>query len=242
MQEILLPHYNERQAPIDMLVLHSTAHNTCEEVYAALDRLELSAHYVLGTDGTLCRCVPEDKRAWHAGASSWRGVTSDINSHSIGIEICSPSLGQEPFTEAQMEKLIPFCQKLIHKYKLDNRNIVAHSDIAPIRKPDPGKAFPWKRLAKEGVGLWYQPRNAEKMPENNVAKLLSIIGYNTTDEENTIAAAYAFRRRFLPEEVLTDTDVHHLVDNVYPCGNKDILCGEKFLKTLKAVAYSYQNA
>lgn len=85
-----------------------------------------------------------------------------MNSHSIGIEIGNLSLGQQDFAEAQIEKLIPFCRKLIKIYNLDPRRIVAHSDIAPTRKPDPGIRFPWKRLAREGIGLWYQLRNAEK--------------------------------------------------------------------------------
>lgn len=241
MQEILLPHFNERRTPVDMLVLHATAHGSCEEAAACLDKLELSCHYILGLDGSLCRCVAEDKRAWHAGVAFWQGNDTDLNSRSVGIEICSPSLGQTPFCEVQIEKLIPFCRKLIRKYNLKPQNIVAHSDIAPERKPDPGKCFPWKRLAKEGIGLWYQPRNAEKMPENDVVRLLASIGYDTRDREKIIASAYAFRRRFLPEEVSADTDVHHLVENVYPQGDTTLLQGEKFLKTLKAVAYSYQN-
>lgn len=240
MQEILLPHFNERQAPISLLVLHSAAHDG-PELVSSLDNAKLSAHYVLSLNGTLIKVIDESKRAWHTGLGSWREFHDDLNSHSIGIEISSLTLGQSPFSEAQIEKLIPFCQKLIRKYKIKPQNIVAHSDIAPARKADPGLAFPWKRLAKEGIGLWYQPRNADKMPENDVAKLLAIIGYETKGEENTIASAYAFRRRFLPEEIEIDADIQHLVDNVYPIGNKNLLTGEKFLKTLKAVAYSYQN-
>lgn len=240
MQEILLPHFNERQAPVSLLVLHSAAHSGAELVQC-LDAAKLSAHYVLDLNGDLIKVVDESKRAWHAGIGSWREFNEDINSHSIGIEISSLSLGQTPYHEAQIEKLIPFCQKLMRKYKIKPQNVIGHSDMAPERKPDPGIDFPWKRLAKEGIGLWYQPRNAEKMLENDVAKLLRIIGYNVETEEKTIAAAYAFRRHFIPEEVRIDNDIQHLVDNVYPTGNKDLLCGDKFLRILKAVAYSYQN-
>lgn len=240
MEEILLPHFNERKAPISLLVLHCATHDG-KELVACLDKVQLSAHYVLDLDGNLIKCVEESKRAWHAGLGSWREFREDLNSHSIGIEISNLSLGQTPYTEAQINKLIPFCQKLMRKYKIKPQNVIAHSDLAPTRKADPGIAFPWKRLAKEGIGLWYQPRNAEKMQETDVAKLLNIIGYKTDSEEETIAAAYAFRRHFLPEEVAVDEDVHHLVDNIYPQGKKELLEGEKFLKTLKAVAYSYQN-
>lgn len=239
MQEQLLPHFNERETAIDMLVLHSTAHSNTSEVVECLDKLQLSCHYIMDLDGNLTKVVPEDKRAWHAGAGYWRGISEDLNSHSIGIEICNLQLGQENFTEKQIAKLIPFCKKIISKYNIKPHNVVAHSDIAPTRKPDPGICFPWKVLSREDVGLWYQPRNAFKIAENDVATLLNQIGYDTKDEETTIASSYAFRRRFLPEEVLVDEDIKHLVDNVYPIGNNDLLHGEKFIQTLKAVAYSY---
>lgn len=238
MQEQLLPHFNERESAIDMLVLHATAHENTQEVVDSLDKLKLSCHYIMDMDGNLTRCVAEEKRAWHAGEGNWRGIT-DLNSHSIGIEICNMSLGQEVFTEKQIAKLIPFCKKLINKYKIPAHNIVGHSDIAPTRKPDPGIRFPWKMLAREDVGLWYQPRNAFKMMESDVAVLLAQIGYDTHDEETTIASSYAFRRHFLPEEVAVDEDVKHLVDNVYPKGDKSLLDGDKFMQTLKAVAFTY---
>lgn len=240
MQEILLPHFDERTAPISILVLHCAAYDG-EALVSCLDNANLSAHYVLGLDGKLIKVVDESKRAWHAGLGSWREFHDDLNSHSIGIEISNLTLGQCPYNEAQIEKLIPFCRKLIRKYNIKPQNIVAHSDIAPTRKADPGLAFPWKRLAKEGIGLWYQPRNADKISENDIAKLLESIGYNIETEENTIASAYAFRRRFLPEEVEIDEDISHLIKNIYPLGDKMQLRGDKFSKTLKAVAYSYQN-
>lgn len=239
MKEYLLPHYDERKTPVDMLVLHATAHQGIE-VVQCLDSLKLSAHYVLTVEGELLKLVDEQHRAWHAGAGFWRGTDADLNSHSIGIEICSPSLGQEPFAEAQIEKLIPFCQKLIRKYKIVPQNIVGHSDIAPQRKPDPGMAFPWKRLAKEGIGLWYQPKNAAKMPETDIARLLGIIGYDVRGEDAVKASAYAFCRHFAPQYVTADKDVYHLVENILPA-QFDFMREEKFLQVLKAVAYSYQN-
>lgn len=240
MKEHLLPHFNERQTDVDLLILHCAAHNG-EDLVNCLDKAQLSTHYVLDLRGELIKVVEENKRAWHAGEGFWRGIDTDLNSHSIGIEIANLSLGQTAYSEAQIEKLIPFCQKLMRKYKISPENVIGHSDSAPTRKPDPGLAFPWKRLAKEGIGLWYQPRNADKVAENDVAKLLEIIGYDVRTPESVIASSYAFRRHFLPEEVSTDEDVYHLVDNVYPIGNENLLKGDKFIRTLKAVAYSYQN-
>ena len=239
MQERLLSHCNERRTPVDMLVLHATCHADAAEVFESLDKLELSCHYFIDLNGGITRMVDEKMRAWHAGIAYWRGIDTDLNSHSVGIEIGNLSLGQQDFTQAQIEKLIPFCLGLIKKYNLDPRNIVAHSDIAPTRKPDPGICFPWKKLAQAGIGLWYDEKDAEKIDSEDPAELLKILGYDTRDEEKTIASAYAFRRRFLPEEVAPDPDIKHLVDNVYPVGRRELLQGERFIRTLKAVAYSY---
>lgn len=116
MQECFLPHYNERQTPVDMLVLHATCHADAHEVFESLDKLELSCHYFVDLNGRITRMVDEQKRAWHAGAGYWQGIDTDLNSHSIGIEIGNLSLGQQDFAEAQIEKLIPFCRKLIKIY------------------------------------------------------------------------------------------------------------------------------
>lgn len=240
MQEHLLPSFDERNAEIDMLVIHSTPQKA-DEAISILEERKLSSHYVMDLDGKIIKCVDEKKRAWHAGKGFWRGETN-INDRSIGIEICQMDCGQTPFNDIQIEKLIHFCKKIIRKYKIRPEMIVGHSDTAPARKYDPGMTFPWKKLYKEEIGLWYQPRNADKMPENNVAKLLNIIGYDTSDEETTIASTYAFRRRFLPEEVEFVADYPYLWEHVYPEGNKELLSGDKFLKTLKAVAYTYLNA
>ena len=234
MKELLLPNFDERKSPIDMLVFHSTIFEAGKFCYTC-HQYKTSAHYHIGLDGTITKLVDEEKRAWHAGLSSWRNIKKDINSHSIGIEIQNKTLGQTPFSKTQIEKLIPFAKKIIKKYNIKPEKIVGHSDIAPERKPDPGHKFPWKTLSKEGIGIWYNLRDAEKIKENNIKKLLGSIGYKTSDEN---AAAYAFCRRFLPQYVEKEKDIMHLVDNVL---NSDFyfINEEKFRKTLKAVAYSY---
>lgn len=224
-----------------MLVLHSTAHNA-EGALQSLLQNEVSAHYVIDLDGEVYSLVDEDKRAWHAGVASWRGIDTDLNSRSVGIEVCNLSLGQTPYNEHQLSRLARLCRKLIRTYHIRPEMIVAHSDIAPTRKPDPGIAFPWQYLAEKGIGLWYKANNAKKIPETSVSELLKTIGYNTDTPEATIASAYAFRRRFLPEEVEIIEDVKQLVDNVYPRGDSKLLQGEKFINTLKAVAYAYLKA
>lgn len=239
MKECLMTHYAERTTPVEMIVLHCSAF-PIEECLKIWDEYEVSAHYVIDENGEITRLVEEKNKAYHAGEGFWRGRSGNLNTYSIGIELINKSLGQEGYSEKQIEKLIPFLQKLMRKYKLDPRDVVGHSDMAPKRKADPGRSFPWKSLSKEGLGLWYQPKNAVKMSENNVANLLGSIGYDVSDEEAVIASAYAFRRHYLPEEVEIDGDIQHLVDNVYPREDKMQLRGDKFVNTLKAVAYSFE--
>lgn len=225
-----LKHFNERAHPIEMLVIHSMAHGAIDGI-ARLDELELSSHYVIDFDGTIWQCVSEDKRAWHAGVSSWRGL-DDINSRSIGIELCHRSLGQSAFNKRQIKALISLCREIIDRWHISPDMIVAHSDIAPTRKSDPGKAFPWQELAANNIGIWYGSRFAE---ENDIAKMLSFIGYDVTDIE---AAAYAFCRRFLPNKVST-MPVHRLLD--HPCPNKasQILDDRQFITALQNIYAQY---
>ena len=163
-----LPHFNEREEQIDMLVLHSMAHNAIEGI-ARLDELELSSHYIVDFDGTVWQCVSEEKRAWHAGVSSWRGK-ENINSRSIGIEVCHRSLGQSHFGRRQIKSLIGLCKEIIRRWNIAPDMIVGHSDIAPTRKSDPGRGFPWAELAAADIGIWFGSRFAE---ESDVKKDLN---------------------------------------------------------------------
>lgn len=159
------PNRDERPAgrgPVDTLVLHYTGMASAE---AALARLtdpaaKVSAHWCIGEDGTLWRLVPEEQRAWHAGLSEWRGRRS-VNDFSIGIELVNPGheLGYRPFPPAQMEALIDLACAIRARHPIEARNVVAHADIAPRRRQDPGELFDWARLARAGIGLW--PDDAE---------------------------------------------------------------------------------
>ena len=182
-----------------MLVLHYTGMKTARE---AIDRLrdpeaKVSSHYVIDENGEIYSLVDEDKRAWHAGVSSWKGKT-DINSRSVGIEIVNPGheFGYRPFPEKQILSVIHLSKEIIKRNFILSENIVGHSDIAPNRKTDPGELFPWKKLAENGIGLWTDDFSA---PEKSVREMLETIGYDTTDEQ---AALTAFQRRFYPEAIL----------------------------------------
>ena len=161
------PNFNARTAPPDMLILHYTGMPTGE---AALARLrdpaaEVSAHYMVEVDGRVFTLVPEERRAWHAGKSFWRGAT-DINSLSIGVEIVNPGheFGYTPFPDAQVAAVIDLVSDIRGRWTIPNERILAHSDVAPGRKEDPGELFPWKRLAEAGHGLWVEPAAAPGDP------------------------------------------------------------------------------
>ncbi|MEG6509107.1 N-acetylmuramoyl-L-alanine amidase [Methyloligella sp. 2.7D] len=149
----------------DMLLLHYTGMESAE---AALDRLtdaesKVSAHYLIDEAGRITQMVAEEMRAWHAGQSSWAGET-DINSCSIGIEIHHighTEAGLEPFPEAQMQAVEALCRDILSRHAIPPQRVLAHSDVAPARKQDPGESFDWQRLHAAGIGHWVTPAPIE---------------------------------------------------------------------------------
>ena len=207
--ERLSPNFDARPGAgaIDMLILHYTGMKTAEE---ALDRLcdpaaKVSAHYVVGEDGQVWRLVDESQRTWHAGVSSWRG-RSDINGASIGIELVNPGheFGYRAFPEAQIEALEELARDILARHPIPARQVLGHSDVAPLRKEDPGELFPWQRLARSGIGLW-PDFDAPATPSDTLADLqamLATIGYGCPNtgvlDAETRAVIIAFQRHFYP--------------------------------------------
>lgn len=201
--EMPSPNWNERLLPISMVVLHYTGMETAE---AALERLcdpaaQVSAHYCIEEDGTVHRLVREERRAWHAGKSFWRGIT-DINSASIGIELVNPGheFGYRPFPDAQMAALLPLLSDMVQRHDIPRANVVGHSDIAPTRKVDPGELFDWDLLAAHRLVL-RRPRLLVPSPyENDGAFFLALerFGYDISD---TDAALRAFQRRWRQHKI-----------------------------------------
>jgi N-acetylmuramoyl-L-alanine amidase len=202
-RERLSPNQGARNEPprIDMLVLHYTG---MESAAAALDRLcdqqaRVSAHYVVEEDGTVWRLVPDARRAFHAGLSSWEGE-GDLNFVSIGIEIVNPGhdWGYRPFAECQMAAVEHLCRDILARHSIPAHRIIGHSDIAPERKIDPGELFDWRRLARAGIGIWPEPapliadREADRA---QAVKDLAAIGYLITPENEGLVVA-AFQRHF----------------------------------------------
>jgi N-acetylmuramoyl-L-alanine amidase len=195
------PNFDERGSPISLVVLHYTGMQDAASAISWLANPEskVSAHYVVTEDGQVIRMVPEEKRAWHAGRSRWRGVT-DVNSASIGIEIVNPGheFGYRPFPEEQIDALIPLMQGIKERHGITRGNVVGHSDIAPARKQDPGELFPWSRLAKLRLALPRPTKNLLDPGWADAGFLLALerFGYDVTDP---LAATVAFQRRFRPE-------------------------------------------
>ncbi len=172
-----------------LVVLHYTEMPSAR---AALDRLcdpsaEVSCHWLIGRDGTLWHLVDEDRRAWHAGAGSWRGQ-EDINSRSIGIELDND--GASPFAAPLMARLETLLAEVLNRWSIPPAGVIAHSDMAPGRKIDPGPRFDWQRLARQGLAIWPAAPGDPKAP---LAPSLSRIGYPPAPAETRLAA---FRLRF----------------------------------------------
>jgi N-acetylmuramoyl-L-alanine amidase len=197
------PNFDSRDGQIvDMLVLHYTGMKTPE---AAIDRLcdpeaKVSGHYVVGADGKILRLVPEDQRAWHAGQSMWL-ARRNINQRSVGIELVNPGheYGYRPFPKAQMDAVIALCTDILSRHAIPPRNVVGHSDVAPMRKEDPGELFDWNLLASYGIGLF---PDAPLLPGED-QKFLSHFGYDTSSMPKAIMA---FQRRFRPAGLTGEWD------------------------------------
>ena len=195
------PNFDPRTAPPTMIVLHYTGMKSGQ---AALDRLrdpeaKVSSHYLVEEDGRVFRLVAEERRAWHAGVSFWRG-RRNVNGDSIGIEIVNPGheFGYRPFPEAQIESVIALVADIRTRWEIEDRDIVGHSDIAPSRKEDPGELFPWRRLADAGHGLWAEWPAAPGAPIGEGEEGAAVFARFDAD---TATVVRAFQRHWRPERV-----------------------------------------
>jgi N-acetylmuramoyl-L-alanine amidase len=184
-----------------MLVLHYTG---MPNGRAALERLcspaaKVSAHYLIEEDGAVFALVEEDRRAWHAGVSAWRG-NSDINARSIGIELVNPGheFGYRAFPDSQMAALAALVPEILARHPIPRRNVVGHSDVAPDRKEDPGELFDWEWLAERGIGAWPASTASVALApsDREVTSMLRKWGYQFDDDPSK--ALVAFQRHFRP--------------------------------------------
>ncbi|MBB3607416.1 N-acetylmuramoyl-L-alanine amidase [Rhizobium sp. BK602] len=214
------PNHGERKdgRKPDMILLHYTGMGTAEGAldWLCRDESQVSSHYFVFEDGRVIQLVPEERRAWHAGKSLWQGE-ADINSLSIGIEIANAGHpgGLPEFPDAQIEAVIELCRDCGQRWAIAPERVLGHSDVAPVRKVDPGEKFPWARLAAAGIGHWVEPtpitggRFFQKgdvgQPIEALQSMLSLYGYDTeiTGEFSSKLEGdvQAFQRHFRQERV-----------------------------------------
>jgi N-acetylmuramoyl-L-alanine amidase len=235
------PNQDERQSgEPDIILLHYTGMQSADE---ALTRLcdpdaRVSSHYFVFENGSIVQMVPEARRAWHAGASCWAGDT-DINSRSIGIEIANPGhdFGYPEFPKRQIAAVIALCRGIIARRAIKRDRILAHSDVAPSRKQDPGEKFPWRLLAESGVGLWVEPApitdwlslvpgdTGETVTE--LQKSLAEYGYGLPIsgdyDDVTKHVVTAFQRRFRPAQIdgMADTSTRETLRKLLEARSQD---------------------
>lgn len=211
------PNFDVRTTPPFAIVLHYTGMPTGEEALARLcdPEAKVSSHYLVEEDGRIFRLVPEERRAWHAGVSFWRGER-DMNGASVGIEIVNPGheFGYRAFPAAQVAAVVGLLGDIRSRWTIEDRNIVGHSDVAPDRKEDPGELFPWKTLHEAGHGLWAEPPPAPGQPigEGEAgAPVFALqagftrLGYDCAPsgqfDAHTAAVVRAFQRHWRPSSV-----------------------------------------
>jgi N-acetylmuramoyl-L-alanine amidase len=222
-RDLASPNQDDRPAdvPIDTLIMHYTGMQTARE---AIERLRdpaarVSSHYVVDEDGAVLRLVPEQRCAWHAGVSYWRGHT-ELNHRSIGIEIVNPghAWGYRDFPVLQLAVVCDLCLAILSRHPIPARNVVAHSDVAPDRREDPGEKFDWRGLAQNGVGVWPHdvPDAGATGAVHGAAALhdaraaLAEIGYGVAAEgafDSALATVVrAFQRHWRPEAIIGQAD------------------------------------
>lgn len=222
------PNHTERRVVerADMIILHYTGMPTEDGAISWLcaPESEVSCHYVVNMDGTVYQLVPEDRRAWHAGKSVWKGET-DINSRSVGVEIANPGHPTLPdFPDRQIEAVIALCQDVAARLDIPPERILAHSDVAPVRKIDPGERFPWGQLHAAGVGHWVPPAPISGgrffqfgdagPPVEALQSMLALYGYGVPVSSEfcgqTKGVIEAFQRHFRPEKIDGVADISTL--------------------------------
>ena len=197
----------------NFVIIHHTAQDSVQQTIKTftLVRTQVSAHYVISDDGKIIQMLNDYLRAWHGGSGTW-GKNSDINSTSIGIEL--DNNGVEPFSEPQIKSLVSLLTKLKKKYNIPSQNFIGHSDIAPTRKNDPSRLFPWKLLSDNGFGFWQNTENPMAPITFDPEMGLQLIGYNTKDLSSAIKA---FKLHYNQVEVdnILDQKTIDLIYNIY---------------------------
>lgn len=195
----------------NFVIIHHTDQKSCEQTLKTftLTRTQVSAHYVICKDGTIFHMLNDYLRAWHAGISQWGNLT-DVNSASIGIELDNDAASV--FPDVQIQSLLKLLADLKKKYSIPTANFIGHADVAPGRKVDPSRFFPWKQLAENGFGYWYDTTNIQIPVNFNALQAMRIIGYNIKD---SVHAIQSFKIHFTPDDstkLISEADKKILFD------------------------------
>lgn len=217
------PNFGPRRdgARPDMVVLHYTAMATAQAALARLSdpAAQVSAHYLIARDGQLFQLIDEAARAWHAGAGCW-GAVSDINSRSIGIELDND--GTSPFSAPLMARLEALLPGVMARWSVPPERVIAHSDMAPGRKGDPGRRFDWRRLARLGLAVWPDPGVGQGPEPDPVAFRMQATAFGYGADQDGTAVLEAFRQRFRPAAAAhspldaTDMGLIHALARCFP--------------------------
>ncbi len=220
--QYLSPNYSKKIRPakkIEFIIIHYTGmQSEIESINRLKDKSsKVSCHYLINRKGKVFNMVPDKRIAWHAGKSKWKNF-KNLNKSSIGIELVNKGhdYGYQNYTNIQILSLINLCKKLKKKYNIRNSNFLGHSDIAPKRKIDPGEKFPWKKLSKFNIGVWYNEQNLrvklsdKKRYKSNFFKNLYKIGYRYFYLQKRIKndkfIVKAFQQRYRPSKVDGEID------------------------------------
>jgi N-acetylmuramoyl-L-alanine amidase len=229
-KEIYSPNFNGKKRAkklIKFIIIHYTGMQSERESIKKLCdvRSKVSSHYLINKKGKIYRLINDTDIAWHAGKSYWKKY-KNLNKNSIGIELVNKGhkFGYENFSNKQILSLLKLCKVLISKYKIKRRNIIGHSDIAPLRKIDPGEKFPWEYLAKNRIGIWHNHKSnflkkirkiniSKKVDFRNFFKNLSRIGYYSKYKKKKFSFKLikAFQRHFRKELINGKIDQECLI-------------------------------
>ena len=210
------PNYDKKtrlKKNVKFIIIHYTGmQSEIESINRLTDaKSKVSCHYFINRKGKIIQMVRENKVAWHAGKSKWKNF-NNLNEKSIGIELCNKGheFGYQSFPKTQIVSLLKLCKKIKKKYKIKDKNFLGHSDVSPLRKKDPGEKFPWQKLSKFNIGIWYK----KKLPKLNVEKKnfrslfyknLYKIGYRYFNirkkSKKDRSIIIAFQRRYYPEKI-----------------------------------------
>ena len=225
------PNFNLRKrekSKVKYLIFHYTGMKSEKNAIKRLlnSRSKVSCHYFIKRNGEIIRMVPDLYVAWHAGVSFWKKDRL-LNSKSIGIELSNPGHrnSYQNFTRTQIKSLIYISKYLLKKYKINRQNVLGHSDIAPLRKIDPGENFPWKSLAKNKISIWHKLDNRQLIKLRNIKilnskkfyKLLSKFGYMSSKKKlDKIKILKNFQRRFRPQLInnFVDKECYEIIKSL----------------------------